>query len=360
MTWRASAAALAGLCLVVVAADPGGAIGTTPAVPRAHRVSANIDGIPSGLAAVTPPGAPAGVCPTGASYGPPLPASSLTAARIGGGFAFLEGPVWIAERGYLLMSDMGAATGPESVQPSTIRRFTPPATFDTFLANSGSNGLALSADATQLVAATHDQRSVSSYRLDDLTRGVVAANYQGRAFNSPNDVAVRSDGVVYFTDPNFQRGRRADQMNGRTGVFRVSGGQVSLVDDTLRQPNGIALSPDGTTLYVAAYSENRIYRYAVAPDGSTSARSVFVNYIGGPDGGTIDCAGNVYWASGSAGLVNVYSPAGTQLGTIRTGSTGTTNVAFGGPDRQTLFVTSGPTNNSGLYSVRLNVPGYPY
>ena len=109
-------------------------------------------------------------------------------------------------------------------------------------------------------------------------------------------------------------------MSGRTSVFRVSDGQVSFVDDRLRQPNGISLSPDGTALYVGAYSENKIYKYAVQPDGSTGARSVFVNYIGGPDGGTIDCAGNVYWTSGGDSLVHVYSPAGTQLGTIRSGT----------------------------------------
>lgn len=355
MTWRATTAALAGLCLAL-AAVPGRSDGAFPGLHQVGEVSAHIDAAASDL----PPGAPPGVCPPDASYGPPLPASSVTATRLGGGFTFLEGPVWIADRGYLLMSDMAAGTGPENVQPSTIRRFTPPATFDTFLADSGSNGLALSTDGQQLVAATHDQRSVSSYRLDDLGRDVVAGNYQGRAFNSPNDAAVRSDGVVYFTDPNFQRGRRADQMNGRTSVFRVADGQVSLVDDGLRQPNGISLSPDGGTLYVAAYSENKIYKYAVAADGSTSSRSVFVNYLGGPDGGTIDCAGNVYWASGADGLVHVYSPTGSQLGTIRAGFTGTTNVAFGGPDRQTLYITSGPTNDSGLYSVRLNVPGYPY
>ncbi|GAB3805898.1 SMP-30/gluconolactonase/LRE family protein [Micromonospora zhanjiangensis] len=307
-----------------------------------------------------PPGAPPNVCPPGAGYGSPLPATSVTATKIRGGFAFLEGPVWLADRGSLLMSDMAAGTGPQNVQPSAIRRFTPPGTFDTLIAAAGSNGLALSADGQRIIAATHDQRSVSSYRLDDLSRTVVAANYQGRAFNSPNDVAVRSDDVVYFTDPNFQRGNRPDQMGGRTGVFRVAGGQVSLVDDTLRQPNGIALAPDGGTLYVGAYGENKIYRYAVQPDGSTGPRSVFVNYVGGPDGATLDCAGNVYWASGFDGLVHVYSPAGTQLGTIRAGGTGTTNVAFGGPDRQTLYITSGPTNDSGLYAVRLNVPGYPY
>ncbi|MEU5783439.1 SMP-30/gluconolactonase/LRE family protein [Micromonospora lupini] len=349
MTWRPTIAVLAGLCLATAAAPlPAGA-----AVPvSAHTTAA--------AALAGPPGTPPGACPTGGVYGSPLPSSSLTATKIRSGFNFLEGPVWVADGGYLLFSDMAPGTGPYNVQPSTIRRFTPPSTFDTFISNAGSNGLALSADGQQIIAATHDQRNVSAYRLSDRSRSTVAANYQGRAFNSPNDVAVRSDGVTYFTDPNFQRGNRPDQMNGRTSVFRVSNGQVSLVDDQLRQPNGIALAPDGATLYVGAYSENKIYKYVVRPDGSIGARSVFVNYIGGPDGVTIDCAGNVYWAAGGDSLVHVYSPTGIQLGTIRPGFSGTTNVAFGGPDRQTLYITSGPWGDSGLYSVRLNVPGYPY
>ena len=310
-------------------------------------------------AADLPPGAPPGVCQTGAEHGPPLSAPTLTASRVVGGRTFLEGPVWVAERGYLLMSDMRAATGPQRVQPSTMLRYTPgSAGVETAVAESGSNGLALSPDGQSIVAATHDQRSVSRYRLTDFTREVLAADFQGAAFNSPNDVAVRSDGVVYFTDPDFQRGGRADAMGGRTSVFRVSAGTVSLVDDGLRQPNGIALSPDGGTLYVGAYSENKIYSYPVRADGSTGTRTQFAA-IAGPDGGTIDCAGNVYWTSGADGLVHVLNPAGTELGTIAS-SRGTTNVAFGGADRQTLFITSGRTGDSGLYSVRLGVPGYPY
>jgi gluconolactonase len=306
-----------------------------------------------------PPGAPPGVCAAGAEYGPPLSSATTTATRLVGGRAFLEGPVWVADGGYLLMSDMAAATGPQRVQPSTILRYTPGAAgFETAIANSGSNGLALSADGRSIVAATHDQRSVSSYQLADSSRSVVAADFQGAAFNSPNDVTIRSDGVVYFTDPDFQRGRRADAMQGRTSVFRVSGGTVSLIDDRLREPNGIALSPDGGTLYVGAYGENTIYSYPVRADGSTGTRTRFAS-VAGPDGVTIDCAGNVYWASGGDGLVHVFSPAGAALGTIASGA-GTTNVAFGGDDRQTLFITSGRTGDSGLYSVRLGVPGYPY
>jgi len=306
----------------------------------------------------TPPGAPPGVCVAPAPAEPPLPGSTLSATRVQGGFSFLEGPVWVAGPGHLLVSDMGTATGAEQVQPSTIRRLAPPSPAGTFAVASGSNGLALSPDGQQIIAATHDNRAVSAFRLSDAARTVVAADFQGRAFNSPNDVTVRADGVVYFTDPSFQRGRRADEMGGRTGVFRVVAGQVLLVDDTVRQPNGIALSPDGRTLYVGAFGENRIYAYAVQPDGSTGARTVFAT-IGSPDGATVDCAGNVYWASHNEGRVYVFSPAGALLGTISSGPQAT-NVAFGGPDRRTLYITSGRTGDYGISSIPLGVPGYPY
>ncbi|AGL16688.1 SMP-30/gluconolactonase/LRE family protein [Actinoplanes sp. N902-109] len=310
-------------------------------------------------AAELPPGAPPGVCAAGGPYGPPLSAATTTAPRLAGGRSFLEGPVWLADQGTLLMSDMAAASGPQRVQPSSIVRYVPGATtIDTAVADAGSNGLALAPDGRSIVAATHDQRSVSRYEIAGFARSTIATGYRGAAFNSPNDVAVRSDGVIYVTDPDFQRGARPDAMAGRTGVFRISGGVVSLVDDGLREPNGIALSPDGGTLYVGAYGENTIYRYPVLADGSTGTRTVFAS-VGGPDGVTIDCAGNVYWASGADGRVHVFTPAGAPLGTI-VATAGTTNVAFGGPDRQTLFITSGRTGASALYGVHLGVPGYPY
>ena len=358
MVLHPAATALASLLLALPAAVPAGTAASSVPLGRTGHVNGHSSAEQAVDALAGPPGAPPGVCPTGTGYGPPLPSTSVVATKIRGGFSFLEGPVWIADRGYLLFSDMGAGTGSENVQPSTIRRFTPPATFDTFIANAGSNGLALTPDGQQLVAATHDQRSVSTYRLDNLP-GASSPEVPGPGVQSPNDVAVRSDGVVYFTDPNFQRGNRPDQMSGRTSVFRVSGGQVSLVDDALRQPNGIALSPDGSTLYVGAYGENKIYKYAVAPDGSTGPRSVFVNYVGGPDGGTIDCAGNVYWTSGGDGLVHVdadgHAARHDPVRLLGHHQRGVRRV-----DRRTLDVTSGRTNDSGLYSVRLNVPGYPY
>jgi gluconolactonase len=228
---------------------------------------------------------------------------------------------------------------------------------ETVIDPSGSNGLALGEDGA-LVAATHDRKEISRFDLIDGSRMRIVGEYQGQPFNSPNDLVLGRDGTLWFTDPDFQRGSRADAMQGRTSVFRVWDGIVSQVDDGLREPNGIALSPDGSTLYVGAYGENKIYSYPVHADGGTGARTQFAS-VAGPDGATIDCAGNVYWASGADGLVHVFSPAGVELGTIAAGA-GTTNVAFGGSDRQTLFITSGRTGDFGLYSVHLDVPGYPH
>jgi gluconolactonase len=308
--------------------------------------------------------APEGPCP-GGPFGNPLPSPNLTATRIQGRFNFLEGPTWDAATQTLLLSNMYDGTGAQNVQPSDILRFTPAtATFTTFIKNSGSNGLAISRDGTSVVAATHDQRSMSSYNLATRKRTTVASTYQGRMFNSPNDVTVAANGTIYFTDPNFQRANRPDQMSGKTGVFRLTNGVVTLIDDTIRQPNGIELSPDGRTLYVGGNATGKIYKYPVNADGSTGPRSDFAS-LNNTDGGTVDCAGNLYQATYGDGKVYVFSPAGQLLGTISAGRHAT-NVAFGGPDRTTLYITSGTastggnTGDFGLYSIRLNVPGWPY
>lgn len=341
---------------------PGGSMatftwpGTSAAAARPDQQSA----VPAQSSSPTDDG----ICPGGPFPGP-LPSPTLNATKIKDGFNFLEGPTWDAATQTLLLTNMHDGTGPQHVQPSDILRYTPAdGTFTTFLAGSGSNGLALSRDGKSVVAATHDQRSVSSYDLATKQRTTLAANYQGHLFNSPNDVTLGADGTVYFTDPDFQRADRPDQMSGRTGVYRISGGVVSLIDDTIREPNGIELSPDGKTLYVGGNATGKVYRYPVNPDGSTGARADFTS-LDGTDGGTIDCAGNVYQITYSDGKVHVFSPAGQSLGTISAGANAT-NVAFGGPDRRTLYITSGvpsgggDSGNFGLYSVRLDVPGWPY
>ncbi|SEC62046.1 gluconolactonase [Amycolatopsis tolypomycina] len=298
-------------------------------------------------------------CTPGATYGRPLPSPAVAARLVRGGFTFLEGPTWDRRTGTLLMSDMRSPTGPQGVQPSAMIRHTPPATFETFIADAGSNGLAISADGTRVLAATHDNRTVSAYSLADRSRTTIAAGYLGRAFNSPNDLTTAKDGTTYFTDPNYQRGNRPDEQGGRTSVFRVRDGVVGLVDDTLPQPNGVVLSPDGKTLYVGATGADVIMKYSVRPDGTTGDRTVFAN-IRTPDGATVDCAGNVYWVSNGEGLVYVFSPTGARLGTISAGRN-STNAAFGGPDGRTLYITSSVSGGGyGLYQARLNVPGNPY
>ncbi|MGW4058030.1 SMP-30/gluconolactonase/LRE family protein [Amycolatopsis sp. NPDC004747] len=298
-------------------------------------------------------------CTPGTTYGSPLPSPAVTSRLIRGGFTFLEGPTWDQRTGTLLVSDMQNATGPQGVQPSTMLRYTPPATFETFIAGAGSNGLAITADGTRVLAATHDNRTVSAYSLTDRSRTTVAAGAPGHAFNSPNDLTIAQDGTVYFSDPNYQRGNRADEQGGRTSVFRVHDGVVGLVDDSLRQPNGVVLSPDGKTLYVGATGGDVIMKYTVHPDGTTGDRTTFAN-IRTPDGATVDCAGNLYWVSNSEGVVHVFSPSGAQLGTVSAGRT-STNAAFGGPDGRTLYITSSVSGGGfGLYQVRLGVPGNPY
>lgn len=305
------------------------------------------------------PGLPtaAEVCQPGAEDADPLPEQQLSATRIPGGFTFLEGPVWVAEQNRLLVSDMRNPTGPDGVQPSTIMSLTPPETFDVFVAEGGSNGLALSPDRQRLLAATHDRRSVSSYDLDSGARDAVVDRFEGRSFNSPNDLAVRGDGTIYFSDPDFQRGNRPSEMGGTTGVYRVRDGQVSLVDGTISNPNGVVLSPDEKTLYVGGFG-TKIFKYEVRADGSTGPRTEFAD-LTSPDGATVDCAGNLYWASFYGDGIEVFSPGGERLGTIAAGQN-TTNAAFGGADGRTLFITSGVNGDFGVYRVDLNIPGLPY
>ncbi|MGZ3145559.1 SMP-30/gluconolactonase/LRE family protein [Lentzea chajnantorensis] len=210
---------------------------------RKIAVATVILGMVSASVTGTSVAAPEGPCP-GGPFGTPLPSPNLTATKIKDGFNFLEGPTWDAATQTLLLSNMYDGTGPQNVQPSDILRYTPSTgTFTTFVKNAGSNGLAISRDGTSVLAATHDQRSLSSYDLATGRRTTIAATYQGRLFNSPNDVTVAANGTAYFTDPNFQRANRPDQMSGRTGVFRVTNGVVTLIDDTIRQPNGIELLP---------------------------------------------------------------------------------------------------------------------
>ena len=289
------------------------------------------------------------VCPAVAAYSSPLP-SNTQATLIKGGFGFLEGPVWVAAQGTLLFSDLDFATSNDPLGPSVkLRRFRPPQTFDVLVVNSGSNGLALANDG-RVLAASHDVQSLSLFDPATGQREVLDVRYQGKHFNSPNDVAVRADGTVYFTDPDWQLGTRSSE-TGIRGVYRVEpNGNVSLIDGSLDQPNGVALSPDERTLYVGSHA-NDVVAYALAPDGSAGTRTRFAS-TGLSDGLSVDCAGNLYV---SAATVQVFDPRGHKLGDIQVAED-PKNVAFGGPKQTTLYITAG----AGLYAIELNVPGRCY
>jgi gluconolactonase len=269
------------------------------------------------------------------------------------GFVFIEGPVWLDgpnTQAVLLFSDMDMGVNGAQGPPSRIRRLDPPSTFDVFVENGGSNGLALDNDGNVLAASHFEQDLV---RVNPSTGALspLGLRFEGKRFNSPNDLTVRSDGTIYFTDPDWQLAGR-DNETGMTGVYRVSPAlEVSLVIGTLPRPNGIALSPDEKTLYVGA-NQSDVLAFPVNEDGSVGPSAPFVS-SGASDGLTVDCAGNLYVTAG--GEVKVYAPDKSSLGSISVAE-GPANVAFGGEDRRTLYITA----RTGLYSIRLEVPGLPY
>lgn len=293
-----------------------------------------------------------GVCQPGTQYPAPVLTGTpkLLYKPSGSSSGTYEGPVWVQASGVLLFSDITFTT---PVDPSQILKLTPPSTESSFLQDSGTNGMAIDSGGT-VYACSHKVQGIVKLDFAAATLSTVVDNYGGKKFNSPNDIALRSDGTIYFTDPDFQLGSRTSE-TGKKGIYRVSPtAQVSLIDDTFAEPNGISLSPDETVLYVADYNANVVRTFAVASDGSTSSRKDFAT-VTTPDGFAVDCAGNLYVASGTPGAIQVYSPSGTKLGSV-TVAASLSNMAFGGSDGKTLYITAGKA----LYSLDMNLPGYPY
>lgn len=281
----------------------------------------------------------------------PVPAGA-TAQPVHSGHKFLEGPVWFASRGVLLFSDMDfGAGGSENVPPSIIYELRPPNTVTPFITQVGSNGLAVDSEQ-RLIACTHDQRSVSRFELGTKQRSTVVDVYQGMKFSSPNDAVVRSDGTIDFTDPTWQLGNRPREITQFKGVFRVPpGGAALLVSDGIGSPNGIALSPDETQLFVTDDGNGTVQRFPVAADGSTGAVSKVAD-VAGADGMAVDCAGNLYVTAQDG--IRVLGPAGTPITTISVPQK-PNNCTFGGTDRKTLYIAGRDT----LYAVTLAVEGLP-
>jgi len=280
------------------------------------------------------------------------PSGELRAERIAAvkpsrsGPSLYEGPVWIGDA--LYFSDFD--TRPPF--PSRIRRLGPDGAVATALDDAGSNGLAIDPQG-RLVAATHKYKGLSRYDLASGKRSAVAERYKGNVFNTSNDIAIAADGTIYFTDPDYQQ---AAAPGGQpvTGIYRVAtDGAVTLVDGTRHNPNGIALSPDGATLYANA-SDGAVRAYPIR-DGVPGPGSDLIKGIEGGDGMTLDCHGNLYVTEHAAQRVRVFTPQGRELATIRVDAN-VTNVAFGGADGKTLYITGA----GALWQLRLDVNGLPY
>jgi gluconolactonase len=183
---------------------------------------------------------------------------------------------------------------------------------------------------------------------------VIAARFEGKRFNAPNDVVVRRDGNVYFTDPAFGNQQDTRELD-FDGVFRVTTrGQIEAVAKWKTRPNGLALSPNGRTLYVSDSDGQSIHAFDLDRAGEASNDRVVISKIPGvPAGLRTDEMGNIYVAAKD---VLVYSPQGELLRSIKMGET-PSNLAFGDPDFSTLFVTA----RTSVYRIRLGVKGaVPY
>ena len=262
-----------------------------------------------------------------------------------------EGPLWWHEGSYLLFSDIHNNRRMKWAQGQEVSTFHD--------STNRSNGLTRDIQG-RLVACEHDSRRVTRLETDGSIT-VLANSFQGRQLNRPNDVVVKSDGSIYFTDPWTHR-RPAEQWElDFSGVYRLSPdlGRLTLLIKDFVVPNGLAFTPDESVLYVNDSRRGHIRAFDVQPDGSLARASdrVFCDLRGdrpgAPDGMKVDVEGNVY-CGGSGGLW-ILNPSGEHLGTIVHGAPATTNLAFGGADWRTLFFT---TRNS-LGSVQAKIAGLP-
>ncbi len=288
-----------------------------------------------------------------------LLSADATIEVLASGFDWCEGPVWVpaaaeAGGGHLLFSEIPSnsvrlwneAKDGVSIylQPSG---YTGPGTYS---AEPGSNGLALDAGG-RLISCEHGDR-----RLSLLTKGggkrTLTDHCQGKRFNSPNDLTIKSNGDVYFTDPIYglpDREKDPSREIEVCGVYRYSlkDQTTTLLTDALARPNGIAFSPDEKTLYVAQSEKSAAIwmSFPVKADGTLEKGKIFKDVTamakepgmkGLPDGMKVDAQGNL-WATGPGGLL-IIAPDATLLGRIET-QQNTSNCAFGGPDHTTLFMT---------------------
>ena len=273
---------------------------------------------------------------------PRVVAPGATLEKLAGGFEFTEGPTCDPE-GNLFFTD----------QPNNrILKWSVDGRLSTFLQPAGrANGMYFDL-AGHLIACADENNQLWSIAPDGGVR-VLVNEYAGKRLNGPNDVWVRPDGAIYFTDPFYERSWWTHDTMPQDGqhVYFLSADRRELVRviDDLVKPNGIIGTPDGKILYVADISAGRTYRYDIAPDGRLAGKTLAVDQ--GSDGMTLDDEGNLYLTGEGVGI---FDQAGRQIERILVpDERWTANVSFGGKGRQMLFITA----STGLYAVATHVTG---
>jgi gluconolactonase len=304
-----------------------------------------------------------------------IPAGAVL-ERVATGFTWVEGPVWVPD-GYLMFAE---------ITSNSIRKVSPSGAASIFIQPSGykgtkpfggkepgTNGMTLDRSG-RLTVAGHAQRDI--FRLESLNAAaqvtILADSYQGKKLNSPNDLVYRRDGSLYFTDPPYGLPTQSDKDPAKelqvNGVYRIpkalsqpagsspARDQLQLLIKDLPRPNGIAFSPDQRYLYVDNSEPKKLWmRYRVKEDGSLTDAKVLYDATsdtrrGSPDGMKVDQEGRIY--SAGPGGVWIFAPEGKPLGVILTPES-VSNVAWGGADYKTLYVTA----TSSIYRIKMKVAG---
>ncbi|HEX6695614.1 MAG TPA: SMP-30/gluconolactonase/LRE family protein [Solirubrobacteraceae bacterium] len=281
---------------------------------------------------------------------------SAEVEQLGTGFTFTEGPIWNPE-GFLLFSDM----------PGDVRRRWDPDSGVSEVANPSNKGNGMTIDNDgRLIVCEHVTSSV--VRMDPDGKGggreVLATHYDGKELNSPNDVVVKSDGAIYFSDPTYGRmpgfGIEREQELDFQGVYRIApgGGDPQLLVDDFDQPNGLCFSADESLLYINDTTRAHIRVFDVQSDGTIANSRVLADGIGSGsleigdlvDGMKLDERGNV-WVTGPGGVC-VFDPDGNHIGTVEVPEN-VGNINWGGPEWTELYIPA----TSSMYRIQCKVSG---
>jgi gluconolactonase len=268
-------------------------------------------------------------------------AEGATPVLISNAFKFTEGPASDKE-GNIYFTD----------QPNNrIMKYDTDGKLSVFLENAGrSNGMYFDAKGN-LVTCADEENQIWSISMDKKVT-VLLKDYKGKKLNGPNDLWIDKEGGIFFTDPYYQRDywtRKKSDLDGQKVYYLPKGKSTPIVvDEMLKQPNGIIGSSDGKSLFVADLGDNKTYKYSIGKKGTLLNRTLFINQ--GSDGMTLDSEGNLYLTGKG---VTVYNPAGEKIKQIDIPAKWTANVCFGGKNKDILFITA----SESLFKLQMNVKG---